>query len=230
LCDLYNIEFNDSKPNESISKYSEYIYKEFSLILNNTLKELKEIDVQEKEKEIQLKSPFINLANTMFQKLSFLLSLNHYDENENNDFNIMVLERMQSFNRTTSSYSLTHRSSSMKNKSSNTGMQNEDNYLFNKNQQIILKSVMYFILKNENDIQEIIQILNKQYIRALVRNIGVKEFFEFQQQIKKDNLYKFKGEKKVIPHKVLKGGCFPFVGTFIISTGLTPILINHKSL
>ena len=67
----------------------------------------------------------------------------------------------------------------MKNKSSNTGMQNEDNYLFNKNQQIILKSVMYFILKNENDIQEIIQILNKQYIRALVRNIGVKEFFEY---------------------------------------------------
>ena len=178
LCDLYNIEFNDSNPNESISKYSEYIYKEFSLILNNISKELKEIDVQEKEKEIQLKSPFINLANTMFQKLSFLLSLNHYDENENNDFNIMVLERMQSFNRTTSSYSLTHRSSSMKNKSSNTGMQNEDNYLFNKNQQIILKSVMYFILKNENDIQEIIQILNKQYIRALVRNIGVKEFFE----------------------------------------------------
>jgi hypothetical protein len=28
------------------------------------------------------------------------------------------------------------------------------------------------------------------------RNMSVKEFFEFQQQIKKDNLYKFKGEKK----------------------------------
>ena len=122
----------------------------------------------------------------MIQNLSFLLSLNNFDEDENNDFNIMVLERMQSFNRTTSSYSLSHKSSSMKKQSSNTNVQNEDNYLFNKNQQIILKSVMYFILKSQNNIQNIIQILNKQYIRALVRNIGIKEFFEYVK-IFKDN-------------------------------------------
>jgi len=186
LCDLYHIEFNDSNPNESITKYSEYIYKEFNLILSNTSKELNEINIKEKEKEIQSKSPFITLANTMIQNLSFLLSLNNFDENENNDFNIMLLERIQSFNRTTSSYSLSHRSSSMKKQSSNTNMQNEDNYLFNKNQQIILKSVMYFILKSQNNIQNIIQILNKQYIRALVRNIGIKEFFEYVK-IFKDN-------------------------------------------
>ena len=172
VCKLYNIEYNDNNPNESIDKYSGYIYNEL-LSLVDGYKNYNKITIN--EEKLRKKNPFIFLSEEMIYKISLLLNLNNYNENnENEEFNIQLTEKMKTFN---NSYSLTlhsNNSNSFQNISTSViNISPEENYILDPKIQYILKSLLHYILKYDNGVNNAIIILYTQYIRSKHRIIGI---------------------------------------------------------
>ena len=171
ICKLYNIEYNDNNPNESIEKYSNHIYNELLNLIEGYQNYIKIIINEEKLKK---KNPFVSLAEEMIYKVSLLLNLNNYNENDENDeFNIQLSEKMKSFN---NSYSLalhSNNSSSFQNISASLQNPSDENYILDAKNQYILKTLLHFILKYDNNVNNAIIVLYSQYIRSKKRVIGI---------------------------------------------------------
>ena len=90
------------------------------------------------------KNPFVSLAEEMIYKVSLLLNLNNYNENDENDeFNIQLSEKMKSFN---NSYSLalhSNNSSSFQNISASLQNPSDENYILDAKNQYILKTLLH---------------------------------------------------------------------------------------
>ena len=172
ICKLYNIEYNDNNPNESIEKYSNHIYTELLSLIDGYQNYQKIIISEDKLKE---KNPFVSLAEDMIYKVSLLLYLNNYNENDENDeFNIQLSEKIKSIN---SSYNLAlHSNNSSSFQNISTSLQNQspdENYILDSKNQYILKTLVHYLIKYDNDVNKAIIVLYSQYIRSKRRIIGI---------------------------------------------------------
>ena len=172
VCKLYNIEYNDNNPNESIEKYSQYLYNELLSLIEGYQNYNKIVLNYDK---LRKKNPFLFLPEEMIYKISLLLNLNNYNENnENEEFNIQLTEKMKTFN---NSYSLTlHSNNSSSFQNISTSLQNpspDENYILDPKIQYILKSLLLYILKYDNGVNNAIIILYTQYIRSRHRIVGI---------------------------------------------------------
>ena len=182
VCKLYNIEYNENNPNESIDKYSGYIYNELLSLIDGYQTYNKIVINEEK---LRKKNPFISLSEEMIYKISLLLNLNNYNENnENDEFNIQLSEKMKSYNNSHSLALHSNNSNSFQNIS--TSLQNispDENYILDPKVQYILKSLLLYILKYDNTVNNAIIILYTQYIRSKHRIIGLSNLSKY---LKKD--------------------------------------------
>ena len=182
ICETYKIEYNDNNPNESMDKYSTYIFNEiYGLVKDNN--GLNKIVID--EKELNKKNPFVFLADEMIYKISLLINLNNYNENnENEEFNLQLTERMKSFN---SSFNLalhSNNSSSFQNISNkNLNPSPDENYVLDPKMQYILKSLVHYIIKYSDNVNKAIILLYTQYIRSKTRILGICNLSEY---LKKD--------------------------------------------
>ena len=181
ICEIYKIDYNDNNPNESMDKYSLYIYNEVANLIkdNNTLNKI-EIN----EKGLSKKNPFIYLADKMIYKISLLINLNNYNENnENEEFNIQLTERMKSFSGSFNLALQSNNSSSFQNYQSNkntsTNQYPDENLVLDPKNLYILKSLVHYIIKYENNVNNAIVILYTQYIRSNTRILGIKNLSDY---------------------------------------------------
>ena len=182
ICKIYNIEYNDNNPNESIEKYAKYIYNELIDLIEGYQNYNKIIINDEK---LRKKNPFIFLSEEMICKISLLLNLNNYNENnENEEFNIQLSEKMKSIN---NSYNLAlHSNNSSSFQNISTSFQNispDENYILEPKNQYILKSLLHYIIKYDNSINNAIIVLYTQYIRGKQRIVGI---YNLSNYLKKD--------------------------------------------
>ena len=182
ICELYKIDYNDNNPNESMDKYSNYIYNEIcDLVKDNNFLNKIVID----DKLLNKKNPFMYIADEMIHKISLLINLNNYNENnENEEFNLQLTERMKSFN---SSFNLalhSNNSSSFQNISNkNINVSPDENYVLDPKMQYILKSLVHYIIKFNDNVNKAIIILYTQYIRSKTRILGICNLSDY---LKKD--------------------------------------------
>ena len=167
ICELTQIDYNESNPLDSISQYAKSIYTTMLSLLSPDTSSFS-IDKSKISSSLSSLSPFITVAQSMSKKLFFLLSLNNFDISDSNG-DLPLLERLLSITRENSRTHSVH--SSMRSKSKKTD--EEDNYLFDKTQNILLRSIMNFILKPTEEITHFAAVLNQQFIRAKVRAIGL---------------------------------------------------------
>ena len=172
ICKIYNIEYNDNNPNESIEKYSGYIYKELLELIDGYQNYQKIVINDEK---LRKKNPFIVLSEEFIYKISLLLNLNNLNENnENDEFNIQLSEKTKSLNSTSSLTLHSNNSSSFQNISSSFQNQSPDeNYDLEPKMLYILKSLVYYIIKYDNSVNNAISILYTQYLRSKHRVLGI---------------------------------------------------------
>ncbi len=180
ICKLYKIEYNDNNPNESIEKYSAYIYKELLYLLQGYQTYNKIIINQDK---LRKKNPFISLAEEMIYKISLLLNLNNYNENnENEEFNILLSEKVKSSS-ISNSYSLAlHSNNSNSFQNVSMSLQNispDENYILEPKNQYILKSLLYYIIKYDYTVNDAIVILYTQYLRSNNRILGIRNLSNY---------------------------------------------------
>ena len=167
ICELTKIEYNESNPLDSIAQYAKSIYNTMVSLINAN-KFSFSINKSKLSSSLCSLSPFLTVALSMSKKLFFLLSLNNFDVSDSNG-DLPLLERLLSITRENSRTHSLH--SSMRSKSKKND--DEDNYLFDKTQNILLRSIMNFILKPTDDINHFAAVLNQQFIRAKVRANGI---------------------------------------------------------
>ena len=173
-----------------MDKYSTYIYNEIaSLIKDNNI--LNKLIIN--DKELNKKNPFIYLADEMIYKISLLINLNNYNENnENEEFNIQLSERLKSFNNSFNLKLQSNNSSSFQNYTSNKNIMAspDENLVLDPINQYILKSLMHYILKYNDKVNNAIIILYTQYIRSKTRILGICNLSEYlKKEINSYTLY-----------------------------------------
>lgn len=167
LCEAKSIEYNESNPSETIKQYANHIYETFTSFITKESNSY-EINAKAINESLSQISPFITVYTSMHQKLLFLLSLNHFDASSGS-VDIPFIDRLPSTNRENSLSHSVHSSIRSKSKKGD----DDDNYLFDKTQQMILRSIMNFIMKPISNVDECVRILTRQYITSQIRSIGI---------------------------------------------------------